>query len=170
MPPSASGSETPIFFLFIVLPSPVLPKHIFLLALKAPWQGKAVPRLLTHGPAEVHGGATTCPQSTRRSSAELGKVDGFCKYRASLRLDMRNPALTEAPRNLPSLSKRGGFSPRDTEQQESYMKQTRPEAGIFKGDLRTQTFNPHENKWESVGRKGLSYIHANQMVKISYNW
>lgn len=83
---------------------------------------------------------------------------------------MRNPALTEAPRNLPSPSKRGGFSPRDTKQQESYMKQTRPEAGIFKGDLRTQTFNPHENKWESVGRKGLSYIHANQTVKISYNW
>lgn len=43
------------------------------------------------------------------------------------------------------------------------------EVGIFKGDLRIQTPDSHENKWEAVGRKGLAYIHANQMVKISHD-
>jgi len=50
------------------------------------------------------------------------------------------------------------------------MKRMQSEAGIFKGDLRIQTLESHENKWESVGRRGLAYIHANQTVKISYNW
>ena len=83
---------------------------------------------------------------------------------------MQNSALIEAPRNLPSLYKMGGFSPWDTKQQESHMKRMQSEAGIFKGDLRIQTLESHENKWESVGRRGLAYIHANQTVKISYNW
>lgn len=50
------------------------------------------------------------------------------------------------------------------------MKLMQSEAGIFKGDLRIQTFDSHENKWESVGREGLAYINANQTVKMSYNW
>lgn len=64
---------------------------------------------------------------------------------------------SEAPRNLPSLSKMGGFSSQDTKQQESHMKRMRSEAGIFKGDLRIQTLDSHENKWESVGKGWLIF-------------